>query len=269
MKSTRKLELYIILSAIILSLLVFALFWVLNRKEIPKSTLSNTSSAALYESQNSGATTLPLKTEPIPVTPLGLAKLKETSTVKALILGDSVAESRGASNKDLTSWYSLVATDLHRKYPSTFQWNLNTKNQATIDDALKYLPEVTQDTDLIILCFGRSDWATLTTNDFKQKYQQFLEEVKMKSPNVELFLVVEPPVRNVANNNQTFAYRQVILDLAKTHQISVIDTWTAFINDPTPLNGLLTADGVNPNDKGYRVFADEVLTIFEERLLPR
>lgn len=212
------------------------------------------------------ATTASIETKQSPVTSLGLAKLTEPTTVKALILGDSVGESLGASNKGLSSWYTLVANDLRSKYPGTFQWNFKTRNEATIEDALKYVPEVTQDTDLIILCLGRNDWVTLTTNDFKQKYEQFLAELKAKSPHTDLFLVVEPPVKNIANNNKSFPYRQVILDLGKKHQISVIDEWTAFINDPTPLNGLL-ADGVNPNDKGYRIFANEVLKKLEEHLL--
>ena len=78
-------------------------------------------------------------------------------------------------------------------------------------------------------------------------------------------MVVEPPVKAIATNNQTFPYRQVIMDISKDHQLPVFDAWTIFIKDPTPLNGLL-ADGVNPNDQGYRVFANEVVKKFEERL---
>ena len=266
MRNKNKVELYIILSAIILSLIVLALFWGLNRERSPKPKLSNTSPSALSKLPDSVPTTAPVKTEQPPVTFLGLAKLTKPTTVRALILGDVVAESLGASNKDLTSWYILVANDLHNKYPGTFQWNFKTAKEATIDYALKYVPEVTQDTDLIILCLGRYDWATLTTNDFKLKYEQFLEELKAKSPHTDLFLVVEPPVKNITNNNKSFPYRQVILDLGKKHQIPVIDAWTAFIDEPTPLNGLLS-DGINPNDKGYRVFANEVLKKFDEHLL--
>jgi len=268
MRNTSKVELYIILWAIILSLIVLALFWGLNREAPPKSKLSNTSPSTLSKLPDSEPTTAPIRTEQTPVTSQGLAKLTKPTTVRALILGDSVAESLGASNKDLTSWYTLVANDLHSKYPGTFQWNFKTTSEATIEYALKYVSEVTPETDVIILCLGRHDWATITTNDFKQKYEQFLEELKVKSPHTDLFLVVEPPVKNVANNNKSFPYRQVILDLGIKHQIPVIDAWTAFINEPTPLKGLL-ADGVNPNDKGYRVFANEVFKSLDEQLVAR
>lgn len=266
MRNTSNVELKIILAAILLSLLVLGLFWGMNREGSPKSTLSKTPASALYVAPVPEATPAPSEAKASPVAPLGLAKLKGSTTVKALILGDSVGESLGASNKALTSWYTLVANDLRSKYPGTFQWTFKTSNKATIEDALKALPEITQATDLVLLCVGRNDGDTLTTEDFKQKYEQFLAELKVKSPDTGLFLVVEPPVKNLANNNKSFPYRQVILDLGKTHQISVIDAWTVFINDPTPLNGLLF-DGVNPNDKGYRIFANEVLKKFEENLL--
>lgn len=256
MKSTSKLEITIILAAILLSVLVVAIFWGMNREGPPKTTLSNTPSAALYTPDS--------EPEPSPVTP-GLAKLKDPTTVKALVLGDSVAESVGASKKDVSSWYTLVAKDLQSKHPGTLEWTFNTSSKATIEDALKTLPEITPDTDLIVLCVGRNDWNTLTTDDFKLKYEQFLAEVTAKIPNAELFLVVEPPVSRIATNNKTFPYRQVILDLGKDHQLPVIDAWTVFIEDPTPLNGLLF-DGVNPNDKGYGILASEVVRKFEERL---
>ncbi|HEY8875889.1 MAG TPA: SGNH/GDSL hydrolase family protein [Desulfosporosinus sp.] len=266
MKNTSKAELYIISGAIILALIVFAYFWVMNRDRPTSSTLLNASSTALYVPPTSEATTTASsKPEKGPLKPLGLAKLTGPATVKALILGDSVAESLGASNKNLTSWNALVANDLHAKYPGTVEWNYKTTKEATIDDALKTLPEGTQATDLIILCVGRNDGAILTTDDFKQKYEQFIAELKVKSPHTDLFLVVEPPVKNLATNNKTFPYRQVILDLGEKYKLPVIDEWSAFLNDPTPLSKLLSY-GVNPNDKGYRIFANAVVKKFEEVL---
>lgn len=102
--------------------------------------------------------------------------------------------------------------------------------------------------------------------EFKQKYEQLLVELKAKSPHADLFLVVEPPVKNAVENNKFSPYRKIILDLGLKHQLPVIGEWAAFINDPLPLTSLL-ADGVNPNDKGYRVFADEVLNRFEGYLM--
>lgn len=269
MKSTNKLELRIISGAIVLSILVFGIFWGMNRGSSTRSSLySPATSEALYVAPVSEPDATPASSptaETNPVMPVGLAKLKSAETVKALVLGDSVAESVGASKKEISSWYTLVNKDLQITYPGTFEWTFITSDKATIDDALKTLPEMTPETDVIVLCVGRNDWTTLTTEDFKLKYEQFLAEVTVKSPNAELFLVVEPPVNSLATNNKSFPYRQVILDLGKDHQLPVIDAWTVFIEDPTPLDGLLF-DGVNPNDQGYKILAAEVVRKFEERL---
>ena len=103
--------------------------------------------------------------------------------------------------------------------------------------------------------------------EFKQKYEQLLVELKAKNPQANIFLVKEPPVKDIPDNNQYFPYRGVALNLAQKYQVPVIDEWTTFINDPSPLSGLL-ANNVDPNDKGYRVFADAVLKSFADYLMP-
>jgi len=258
---TSKLELYIISAAFILALFVISIFWAINRGE----TTNTVNMASTTKPVDSEVTPDSTKSQQSTVAYQGLAKLIEPTAVRALVFGDAVAESLGASNKEQTSWYTQVANNLQSKYPGTLQWHFKTTTGGTINDALTYIPEVTQDTGLIVLCLGRNDWATLTTDDFMRKYEQLLAELKIKSPDANVFLVVEPPVKSIATNNKSFPYRQVIIDLGQKYQLPVIDEWSAFINDPTPLSGLL-ADGVNPNDKGYRVFADEVLKKFEELL---
>jgi len=261
---TSRLELYIISAAFILALFVTSIFWAFNRgatlQHPPVQATTSTDATKLLDPP---ATPEPKKSEQSKVVYQGLAKLIEPTTVHAIVFGDAVAGSLGASNKELTSWATLVANKLQDKYPGTLQWTFKTTAQGMINDALTYTPEVTQDTDLIILCFGRNDWTTLTTDDFRQKYEQLLAELKIKSPNANVFLVAEPPVKRMETNDKSFPYRQVIMDLGQKYQLPVINEWSAFINDPSPLSDLL-ADDVNPNGQGYRVFADEVLIKFDE-----
>lgn len=258
MKQTTKTEIYIISGALILSILVSAFFWERNRVTIsqapPKQTSQTTPSKLTAPGQN-------------PVTSQGLMKLKESTPVQALILGDSIGDSYGASNPDSSSWYTLVASDLKGKYPGTLQWHFQTKAGSTVNDALSYVPEVTPDTDLIVLCVGRSDSSRMTLTEFQQKYDQLLVKLKAKNPHADLFVVAEPPVKNnTLENIQYSPYRDAILTLAQKYQLHAIDMWTAFIQDPAPLASLLS-DGVNPNDKGYRIFADEVVKSFNSVLM--
>ncbi|TGE31915.1 SGNH/GDSL hydrolase family protein [Desulfosporosinus sp. Sb-LF] len=272
MNRTTKIQVYVIFSALILALIIIVLFWALNYGKTTKYTLNQTTSTGITIQAGSETITSPNKKNmtAAPVTPgihKGLTKLMETASVSALIIGDSIAESQGASNKDLSSWHALVDNDLHDRYPGTIQWHFKTSAGASINDALKFTPSATQDTDLIILCLGRQDSGRMKLSEFKQKYEQLLVKLKAQSPNADLFLVVEPPVKSNVENNKFFPYRKIILDLAQKHQLPVIDEWTAFINDPVPLTSLL-ADNGNPNDKGYRVFADGVLKGFEGYLMP-
>ena len=120
MRSTAKTELYIISFTFILALIILAIFWVLNRGDTLRYTLNQPTPTNITKPVASDATTESSKNEPNTVTHQGLAKLESTS-VNALALGDSIAESSSASNKDLSSWYALVAKDLHTKYPGTIQ----------------------------------------------------------------------------------------------------------------------------------------------------
>jgi len=267
-----KLELYIVFAAFILALFVIGIFWAFNRGEPvaytlkqPSATNSTTTANMTKAVDSEAVKTDPSVVDQSTVTHQGLAKLIEPKTVKALVLGDAVAESRGATNKDESAWYALISKDLRDKYPGNLQWIFKTTTSATINDVLKYIPEVTQDTDLVIICLGRNDWRRVKLTEFKQKYEQLLVDLKAKSPLIDIFLVVEPPVKDVEQNNKFFPYRKIIMDLGQKHDLPVIDEWSAYINDPTPLDELL-ANGVNPNDKGYRVFADEVLKEFNKSL---
>ena len=98
--------------------------------------------------------------------------------------------------------------------------------------------------------------------EFKASYDDLLVELKAANPFIDIFLVVEPPVRNTDDNNKFLPYRKIITGLGQKHDLAVIDGWSAFIDDPAPLDDLL-ADGVHPSDLGYRVFADAVLEGFK------
>lgn len=268
-----KLDIYLISAAIILAFFVIGLFWTLNKGETPEymsqqppppdKTVTLSDSSKSVESEKTSTNSLPA--EKSTINHKGLAKLNELTTVNALVLGDAVAEGQGASKRDESSWQPLVSKALEDKYPGNFQWLVKTAANATIDTVSASAPEAAEDIDLIILCLGRQDWTSVTTDDFRQKYDQLLTKLKAQSPDADVFLIAEPPVKSTENNKKFFPYHQVIIELGKKHQLPVIDEWTAFIQAPAPLAELL-ADEVNPNDKGYRVFADEVVKKLEEYL---
>ncbi|AET70583.1 lysophospholipase L1-like esterase [Desulfosporosinus orientis DSM 765] len=252
-----KLDLYIILAALIIAASIIGAFWVMNHGKTTDVTFKQPSpattagpTAEAEPSESASAKSLPGPGE------------EELTTIRILVLGDAVAASQGASQKDETGWHALVSRELQGKYPLNFQWDFKTTEQATINNALTCVSDVTAETNLIILCLGRNDWTVLTPKEFKEKYEELLMTLKDKNPSAGIFLIAEPPVKNIKSNNRFFPYRQAILDLGKNQQLPVLDLWSAFIQDPAPLTDLL-ADGVNPNDQGYRIFASEVLKGFD------
>lgn len=265
MTKPTKTEVQIISLALILALVTLAVFWGSSQMRAPETTFNQSSLTSPENTATSNILANPIISEPSNIAPLGLANLLKPTTVRALILGGSIAESSGASDPDLASWPALVSHDLAIEYLGNIQWLLRTSSTASINDALKFVPAATPDTGLIIVCLGRHDSGKLRRTEFKTNYEQLIVELQAQSPQADIFLVIEPPVEDLVANNEFALYRQIILDLGQRHQLQVIDQWTSFINDPAPLANLL-ADGVNPNDLGYRVFADTVLKSFNDFL---
>ncbi|KGP75607.1 hypothetical protein JT05_09345 [Desulfosporosinus sp. Tol-M] len=240
-----KADLYIILATLLIALIIIGFFWFLN-KDKGVSSISDSA---------------PVSTP----TSSGLMRISEGGDVNLLVLGDSLVSSTDASNPGQTGWTSLVSHDLQLLYPGTLKW-MFTGEGYSADNILPLVPEIEVNSDVVFLCFGRSDASEINPTEFKQKYQQLILDVRKKVPQADLYLIVEPPVKNIQKNNQFFPLRQVILDLGRQNQLNVLDQWTTFINAPEPLDELLAADTINLSDRGYRIFADTVLACFKDDL---
>lgn len=264
LKKPSKVEINIIVAALVLSLATIAGFWGKNKMNSSNPVLSLPASESISsaETESSGSES---DSEQKIVTTYGLSKILESGELHGIILGDSLASSEGASNKNTSSWYSRVAEDLKSKYPGTTEWNFITGKQFTANNILARLPELGTEYDVVLISLGRSDSRLLSLEEFRQKYGMIIKELQSKLPHADIYLIVEPPVQNVADNNQFFPYREIIHNLGKEYQLPVVDQWQAFIEDPAPLASLLV-DGVHPNDAGYRIFAKTVINSFDEKL---
>ena len=242
-----KAELYIIVATLLIALIIVGFFWFQN-KDVHKDTPSISGSAPISTPTSSG-----------------LTRISEEGDVNLLVLGDSLGSNNAASNPNPTGWTSLVSHDLQLLYPGTLKWTFTGEGYGA-NDILPLVPEIKVNSDVVFLCIGRSDASKINPTEFKQKYQQLILDVRKKVPQADLYLIVEPPVKNVEKNNQFFPFRQVILDLGQQNQLDVFDQWKTFINAPEPLDELLAADTINPSDRGYRIFADTVLARFKDDL---
>jgi len=84
----------------------------------------------------------------------GISKLK-SGTVNAVILGESIAVSRGASDPLTTGWDSNLKTSLFNKYSNNIVWDNKASSGKTIDYCLERATEIISTTDAVFICAGR------------------------------------------------------------------------------------------------------------------
>jgi len=183
----------------------------------------------------------------------GISKLKN-GTVNAVILGDSIAVSQGASDPLITGWNSELKTSLFNKYSNNIVWDNKASSGNLIDYCLKRAAEIVSTTDAVFICSGRIDRNFDTPDQFSRKYTQLIYDIKSKAPTADIFCIVEPPM--VSSDESLFlGIRTSIIDVSAKTGSNLLDVWSAFPRDQVTLGEYLM-DGLHPNDKGYKLMSD-------------
>ncbi|WP_407313759.1 SGNH/GDSL hydrolase family protein [Desulfosporosinus sp. SB140] len=185
----------------------------------------------------------------------GISKLK-SGTVNAVILGDSIAVSQGASNPLTTGWNSDLNTSLVKKYSNKIIWDNKASSGKLIDYCLERATEITSTTDAVFIFTGRIDRNFSTPDQFSEKYTQLIHEIKSKAPKADIFCVVEPPM--VSLDESKFAgIRKAIINVSAETGSNLLDVWSAFPQDQVTL-GTLLKDVLHPNDTGNKLMSDYI-----------
>ncbi|EGW38446.1 SGNH/GDSL hydrolase family protein [Desulfosporosinus sp. OT] len=197
------------------------------------------------------------KTIPTSVTKVqtltGISKIKR-GPVNAVILGESIAVSQGASNPATTGWNSYLNTALYDKYSNKIVWDNKASAGKLIDYCLERAKEITSNTDAVFIFTGRIDRNFSTPERFSEKYTQLINEVKSKAPKADIFCIVEPPMIS-PDESKFLGIRKTIIDVATKNGVNLIDVWSAFPQDQVALSALL-ADVLHPNDTGNKLMSD-------------
>ncbi|TGE38328.1 SGNH/GDSL hydrolase family protein [Desulfosporosinus fructosivorans] len=183
----------------------------------------------------------------------GISKLK-SGTVNAVILGDSIAVSQGASNPLTTGWNSDLETSLFNKYSNKIVWDNKASAGTTIDSCLKRATEIVSTTDAVFICAGRIDRIIDTPDQFSKKYIQLINDIKSKAPNADIFCIVEPPMVSL-DESLFLGIRTAIINASVKTGSNLLDVWSAFPQDEVTLGAFLM-DGLHPNDAGYYLMSD-------------
>lgn len=185
----------------------------------------------------------------------GISKIK-SGTVNAVILGDSIAVSRGASDPLTTGWDSNLKTSLLTKYSNNIVWDNKGSSGTTIDYCLTRATEIVSTTDAVFIFVGRNDRNISTPDQFSKKYTQLIHAIKSKAPNADVFCIVEPPMVSL-DESLFLGIRTAIINVSAKTGSNLLDVWSAFPQDQDTLGALLM-DGLHPNDMGYKLISDDM-----------
>ncbi|EGW41221.1 SGNH/GDSL hydrolase family protein [Desulfosporosinus sp. OT] len=178
----------------------------------------------------------------------GIKKLKK-GTVNAVILGDSIAVSQGASNHLTTGWDLNLATSLSKTYSNNIAWENKASSGTLVDYCLQRATEIESTTDAVFICVGRNDRNFYSPNQFSRKYTRLIHVIKDKAPSADIFCIVEPPM--VSSDESLFlGIRKAIINVSAKTGSNLLDVWSRFPKNQT-LDALLS-DGLHPNDIGYK-----------------
>ena len=179
----------------------------------------------------------------------GILKLKNNN-INAVILGDSIAASQGASNPSTTGWDSDLNQFLTKMYSHKILWINKASSGTRVDYCLQRAEEIDNTVDVIFICVGRNDRSYYTPNQFYLKYTQLIQLIKRKAPNADIFCIVEPPM--VSSDESLFkGIRTTIFTVSNNNGVYLLDVWSAFPANQTALAAILS-DGLHPKDTGYR-----------------
>lgn len=183
----------------------------------------------------------------------GISKLK-SGTVNAVILGDSIAVSQGASDPLTTGWNSDLNTSLFDAYSNKIVWDNKATSGNLIDYCLTRATEIVSTTDAVFICAGRIDRNFYTPDQFSEKYTQLIHDIKSKAPNADIFCIVEPPMVSL-DESLFLGIRTAIINVSAETGSNLLDVWSAFPQDQDTLGALLK-DVLHPNDMGNKLMSD-------------
>lgn len=185
----------------------------------------------------------------------GISKIK-SGPVNAVILGESIAASQGASDPLKTGWNSDLNAALFDTYSNKIIWDNKASSGNLIDYLLKRATEIESTTDAVFIFTGRIDRSFYTPDQFSEKYIRLINEIKSKAPNADIFCIVEPPMVSL-DESLFMGIRTAIFNISSKTGSDLLDVWSAFPQDQDILSGLLK-DVLHPNDMGNKLMSDYI-----------
>ena len=173
--------------------------------------------------------------------------------------GGSITQGAGASDEEATSWRALTTAWLKSAYPDA----TITEIEAASGGTGTYFGKVRADfellnynPDLVFIEFAVNDNIEhKTTAQSKENLEIIIRKCYQKNPNIDIVFIYTCTAGSGTNNTYTKAFDEV----ANHYGLPTINVGKALTKAGGKLTDYFIDDQVHPNDKGYRIMADEVI----------
>lgn len=183
-------------------------------------------------------------------------KIKNGEEVNILVLGNGIGLSEGKTDES-GNWTSNLSKWLEETYKSKANITNLSQDKATVKTGLEELEQNKDNFDLAYIIFGQNDQKAVNPKEFKEDYEKIIENLKGRNENIVIVPIIENSIRK---KNE---YTNIIEELGKANNLTVIDMATAFTKDPAPYAKLTTKGGIYPNNLGYNVYFSNIKSSIE------
>lgn len=183
-------------------------------------------------------------------------KMKLGKPINILVLGDGVGLSEGKSS-DNNAWTNLLSNWIKEQYNSDVTITNLSVNKGNVKDGLKALEGNKDNFDLAYIIFGENDQHTLSAKEFKENYENIVQNIKARNDKTVIIPVIENSMRKKSE------YKTIIEEIGKSNGLPVLDVAATFTKDPAPYAKLTTKGGIYPNDLGYSLYFTDMKNSIE------
>jgi acyl-CoA thioesterase-1 len=193
-----------------------------------------------------------------------VADLENGCDVVIVAFGDSITAGY-AVRRGFPSFYKEM---LQKKYPDAGIDLINSgiSGDTTMDglarldwDVLSYEP------DLVTINFGINDAVmSLGFQEFRENLKQMVRRIR-SGPGSEILLLSSQPLETPPYDRLVMGYYQAIEQVAGEEDAGFVDVYGAWMNrlsQKTPLSSFILAGLDHPNEAGYRIIAEELMSFF-------
>jgi len=176
-----------------------------------------------------------------------------------LFLGDSLTAGYRVSPED--SYPHLIGEKIAKIDPKLRIVNAGVSGDTTAGGLARLNWLLRQDVEILVLALGANDGLRgLPVVETKRNLLKIVETTKKKFPNTSIVLagMLIPP--NMGESYTT-EFKQIFPDLAREQRLALIPFLLEGVAaDPT----LNQADGIHPNEQGYKIVAENVWQVLEK-----